>query len=119
MAIHAKMFHALANIYGQDLSAQRMAEIGSTLGIGYLARLGGRELLKVIPGFGSAVSAVYAGASTYALGCTLCAYFSYALDGDVPDPQVLSKLYETEYREGRQRLADYLQHLGRQRPTAP
>jgi hypothetical protein len=45
------------------------------------------------------------------LGCTLCAYFSFVLDGDVPDPAVLRKLYEKEYEEGRQRLRTYLAHL--------
>jgi uncharacterized protein (DUF697 family) len=108
VAVQAKLFHTLASIYGQEMSAQRMAEISSTLGIGFLARLGGRELLKFIPGFGSAVSALFAAASTYALGCTLCAYFSYALDGDVPDPKVLRQLYKDQYAEGRRRLRAYL-----------
>ncbi len=108
VAVQAKLFHTLASIYGQEMSAQRMAEISSTLGIGFLARMGGRELLKLIPGFGSAVSALFAAASTYALGCTLCAYFSYALDGDVPDPKVLRQLYKDQYAEGRRRLRAYL-----------
>ena len=74
VAIQAKMFHTLASIYGQDMTVRRMTEIFSTLGLGISARLGGRELLKLIPvpGFGSAVSALFAAASTYALGCTLC-----------------------------------------------
>jgi uncharacterized protein (DUF697 family) len=108
-AIQAKMFHSIASIYGQKVTAQRMAEILSTLGIGFAARMGGRELLKLIPGFGSAVAAVFAGAATYALGCTLCAYFSFALDGDVPDKELLRELYEKEYQEGRRRLGAYLE----------
>jgi len=119
VAIQAKLFHTLASIYGQEASTQRMAEISSTLGIGFLARLGGRELLKFIPGFGSAVSALFAAASTYALGCTLCAYFSYARDGDVPDPAVLRRLYEDQYAEGRRRLREYLDRATRWQRSQP
>ena len=115
VAIQAKMFHTLASIYGQDMTVRRMTEIFSTLGLGISARLGGRELLKLIPvpGFGSAVSALFAAASTYALGCTLCAYFSHVLDGDVPNPALLRSLYREQYQEGRRRLQEYLHHVGR------
>jgi uncharacterized protein (DUF697 family) len=113
VAVQAKLFHTLSSIYGQEMSAQRMAEISGTLGIGLLARLGGRELLKFIPGFGSAVSALFAAASTYALGCTLCAYFSFARNGDVPDPASLRRLYKEQYAEGRRRLRDYLDRAAR------
>jgi len=117
VAIQAKMYHTLASIYGQEMSAQRMGEISSTVGGGFLARLGGRELLKFVPGFGSAVSALFAAASTYALGCTLCAYFSFARDGDIPDPAVLRQLYKDQYAEGRRRLREYLDRATRwQRP---
>ncbi len=115
LAIQAKLFHSIASIYGQELSSQRMAEIAGTLGIGFAARMGGRELFKLVPVVGSALTAMFAAASTYALGCTLCAYFSFVLDGDVPDPAVLRKLYEKEYEEGRQRLRTYLAHLSRAR----
>ncbi len=111
IAVQAKMFHSIASIYGQEVSAGRMAEIAGTLGIGFAARMGGRELLKLIPGFGSAVAALFAAASTYALGCTLCAYFSIVRQGDVPDAAQLRQLYEEEYKEGRRRLKAYLDHL--------
>ena len=115
LAIQAKLFHSIASIYGQEMSPQRMAEIAGTLGIGFAARMGGRELFKLVPVVGSALAAMFAAASTYALGCTLCAYFSFVLEGDVPDPSVLRKLYEKEYEEGRQRLRTYLAHLSRGR----
>jgi uncharacterized protein (DUF697 family) len=119
VGIQAKLFHALASIYGQEMSAQRMAEISGTLGVGFLVRLGGRELLKFIPGFGSAVSAMFAAASTYALGCTLCAYFSHVRDGDVPDPALLRQLYKEQYAEGRRRLREYLDHAAGRQGSQP
>ncbi|NUQ65410.1 MAG: DUF697 domain-containing protein [Pirellulales bacterium] len=117
LGIQAKLFHSIASIYGQEMSAQRAAEIFGTLGLGIAVRMGGRELLKFVPGLGSAVSALFAAASTYALGCTLCAYFSYAREGDVPDAATLRRLYEKEYAEGRSRLREYLQHVTSQEPS--
>ncbi len=116
VGIQAKMFHSVASIYGQKVTARRMGEILSTLGVGFAARMGSRELLKLIPGYGSAVAALFAGAATYGLGCTLCAYFSHVLEGDVPDKEALRKLYEREYEEGRRRLAEYLKGVGAGRP---
>jgi len=113
--VQAKLFHSVASIYGQPMSKQRIAEILGTLGIGFAARMGGRELVKLVPGVGSAVAALFAAASTYALGCTLCAYFSFVLQGDVPEPAVLRKLYQEQYKEGRRRLGLYLDHLARGR----
>jgi uncharacterized protein (DUF697 family) len=110
LGIQGKMFHTLASIYGQELSAQRVAEVGGALGLGVAARFGGRELLKFIPGFGSAVSALYAAAATYALGWTLCAYFSLVQQGDLPTPEKLRSIYAAEYAEGRKRLAELLKH---------
>jgi uncharacterized protein (DUF697 family) len=107
LAIQAKLCHTLASIYGQPMNSRRIAEIGSALGMGFAIRLGGRELLKVIPGWGSAVSALYAGATTYALGQTLCAYFSRVQDGDVPDSAKLRQLFAAEYADGRRKLQAY------------
>ncbi len=117
--VQAKLFHSLASIYGQPMSRQRIAEISGTLGLGFAVRMGGRELFKLIPGFGSAVAALFAAASTYALGCTLCAYFSFVLDGDVPKPDVLRKLYQEQYEEGRRRLGAYLGGMSRGQTDNP
>ncbi|MGQ0634393.1 MAG: YcjF family protein [Planctomycetaceae bacterium] len=117
IAIQAKMFHALASIYHQPFDRQQIGEVLSALGLGYLGRFGGRQLVKFIPGYGSAVSAVYSGASTYALGLTLCAYFSHVRDGFVPDKAEFRKLYQQHFDEGRERLQGYLANL-RNRPQA-
>ncbi len=117
MAIQVKMFHAIASIYHQEFDVEQVGEVLGALGIGYLGRLGGRELLKVIPGYGSAMSAIYAGASTYALGLTLCAYFSRLRDGALPDQAEFQKIYETHFQEGREKLKAYLERL-RNKPQA-
>ena len=111
MAIQAKMCHAVASIYHQELNSQRLGEILSFLGLGYLGRMGGRELLKVIPVLGSTINAIYAGATTYALGVTLCYYFSRVQQGSIPDRAEFQKIYEERYTEGQARLKEYFEKL--------
>jgi uncharacterized protein (DUF697 family) len=110
--VQAKMLQSIASVYGQKVTRQTMAEVFSALGLGIAARLGGRELLKLIPAWGATAAGLFAAASTYALGCTLCTYFSYVREGDVPEPKVLRELYKQEYEEGRRRLAKYLKRVG-------
>jgi len=117
LAIQAKMFHTIASIYHQEFDVKQIGEVLSGLGVGFLGRLGGRELLKVIPGYGSAISAVYAGASTYALGLTLCVYYSKVRDGNVPDQHEFRRIYDDHFQEGRRRLHAYLDRL-RSKPKA-
>jgi uncharacterized protein (DUF697 family) len=117
LAIQSKLFHTVASIYGQEVSAARIGEILSAIGIGVAARLGGREVFKLIPGVGSAVAALFAAASTYGLGCTLCAYFSHVRNGDVPDAATLRQLYHDQYEEGRRRLGQYLGRASHWRET--
>jgi uncharacterized protein (DUF697 family) len=110
LAIQAKLYHTIAGVYGQPMSAQRMAEISSALGIGFLGRQAVRELAKLIPvpGVGSGIAGLYAGASTFALGGALCEYFSRVLDGDVPDRSALRKLYAEEFLKGKRWLGAHL-----------
>ena len=87
------------------MNAQQMATIASGLGIGYAARFGIRELAKLIPvpGVGSAISGVFAMASTYALGIALCEYFGHLLDGNVPDAKMFRAWYREAFAAAQQR----------------
>ena len=111
LSLQAKMLQAIASIYNQELTHQRYAEIVSALGLGYLLRWGGRELIKFIPAYGPAVASVYTAGVTYALGKTLCAYFSSIKKGHVPDRAVFERIYAEELRAGRELLARYVQAL--------
>jgi len=115
LGIQTKLFHTLASIYDQPMSAQRIAEISSALGIGFLGRQAVRELLKLIPipGLGSGVAGLYAGASTFALGGALCEYFSRVRHGDVPDRAALRKLYAEEFDKGKRWLSVHLKRPAR------
>lgn len=108
LSIQAKMFHTLASLYDQKLTSQRFAEMGSVLGMGFLIRLSGRELTKIIPVYGSVITSTYTAAATYALGKTVSTYFSYLTRGDLPDKTVLAKIYAEELEQGRKTLSEYL-----------
>jgi uncharacterized protein (DUF697 family) len=103
-ALQLKMLHTIAAIYRQPLRLKTFLELASTVGLGVLLRQGTRSLLKVIPGFGSAVSGLYAGAVTYALGCALCFYYQIIFDGHLPRPEQLKAFYNAKLAEGMQLL---------------
>lgn len=111
LSLQAKMIQTIASIYNQKLNGRRYAEIASALGVAYLMRWGGRELIKLIPGYGTAVSAAYLAGVTYALGKTLCAYFGSIKKSDVPQKSVFEKIYAEELRKGRDALARYVQAI--------
>jgi uncharacterized protein (DUF697 family) len=113
--IQAKMMHTIASIYKQELDAQRLREIGGALGVSFAFQWGRRELLKIIPGYGTAVSSLLTGASTFALGKAATLYFSYAHQGKAPDPELFRKIYGEQFEEGQRLLKNYLKGLGDQK----
>lgn len=103
-SLQVKMLHTVASIYRQPLGVKTVLELASTVGVGFLFRQGMRSLLKVLPGVGNAVSGLYAGASTYALGCALCFYYQVVFDGHLPRPAQLRTFYQEKLAEGMQLL---------------
>lgn len=94
--IQAKMVHALADVYGQQMTTQRFWEIASSLGSGVIARQAAREAAKFIPGIGVAAGAALAWGLTFALGRAFCQYFQSMHEGHIPDPTHLKRLFEEE-----------------------
>ncbi|ALG68362.1 GTPase family protein [Beggiatoa leptomitoformis] len=109
LAIQVKMAQAIASLYNQPMNAALLAELSSTLGLSYLLRMGGRELLKIIPVYGSAVGAVYTSATTYALGQTLALYFSRLKEGHIPDVSIFAELFTQEFERGKVILKSMLE----------
>jgi uncharacterized protein (DUF697 family)/predicted GTPase len=102
-AIQTRMVYELAQLYGQPLTARRLGELASTLGLGMLIRQGGRELIKVIPGLGTVIGSVAGGimaaASTYALGQAFCYYYRAVLQGQAPNPNDLRRYYKDQLNQ--------------------
>jgi len=119
LAVQARMCHKLASVYHQELNTRGVAELFGALGTGVFLRMGGRELLKLIPGAGSFVAAAYAAGMTYALGLTLSAYFSRVKDGAVPDAEEFREMYRKYSRIGEERMRDYFRRAPQKETPKP
>lgn len=106
-AIQLKLFQTIASVYQQSLNRQRLQDIGSAIGIGFLSNLGKRQLLKIIPAYGVAAASVMTAASTYALGKTLDLYFSHSMRGGVKESAIYQEIYREQMENGKQLLKSY------------
>jgi len=107
-AVQAKLLHSLAGIYGQPWKRRQVSEflsfLGVGIGVGYLARLLGRELVKLVPYLGQTLGAVYgataSGATTFALGKAACYYFHGYRLGDRIDAGQLRAIFAQALTSG-------------------
>lgn len=107
-ALQAKLLHALARLYGQRWDRRSVTEFlglfGAGFASGYLARMAGRAVLKVIPYVGQTVGAVWgassSGATTYALGRAAVYFFVRRRDGQMVDPVTLRRIYAESLERG-------------------
>jgi uncharacterized protein (DUF697 family) len=106
--LQAKMLHSVAEIYRQPWDQQTIGEFLGLLGVGiglsYAARLTGRWLIKLVPGFGQTVGAVW-GASTsatmtYALGKAADVYFQRRLLGQTCEAEMLREVFNAQLIHG-------------------
>src|SRR5262249_10212906 len=100
-AIQMKLVTELAQLYGQPATGKHFAELASSMGLGLLARQATRELTKVIPVVGMAVSAALAGATTYALGRAFCFYYQEVREGHIPAPDAIKRYFEQQLAEAK------------------
>ncbi len=110
--IQAKLFHSIASIYNYPLTRERIKTIGSALGLSLATNIGRRQLVKLIPFYGSGASSLLTAASTYALGKTLGAYMLHSRQGGAVDPKIFQEIYAAEFEQGRRLLKRYLDDIG-------
>lgn len=103
-ALQVSMVAALGRLYGQKLAAGQAGGIVSAIAGGFLAQAIGRELIKFIPGVGSAIAASWAAAYTWGLGEAACAYFGDLLGGKRPDPQRIQAVMQDSFLAAQQRF---------------
>jgi len=104
LAVQAKLFHSIASIYGLELTRRLYAEFTGIIGVSVGLGLLGRELLKFVPIYGSAVAGVYSGAMTYALGKAFCMYLQGVKRGALPSHAMLKQAYDEAFVHARQLL---------------
>ena len=87
-AVQVLMVASIMHVSGRELSRKAIGEflsaLGMNIGAGLVLREGARAAVKLLPGFGSAISGAIAGGATYTLGRAATAYF---IEG-VPLPEV-------------------------------
>ncbi len=115
-AMQGKMLHALASMSGQTFDAQTVSQfiglLGGGIATGWLLGQAGRTVVKLVPGWGQTLGAVWgatqAGATTYALGRVAARFFEYRQRGQAPDAQAMRALYAEELAAGRALLKERL-----------
>jgi uncharacterized protein (DUF697 family) len=104
-AIQTRMVYAVARIYQQRSSVQQTIEMLAAAGIGFAARLGVRELLKLIPYIGTVAGGVLGAAMaysyTYAMGRVCCWYYRRVHAGHEPTKAEIRQVFRDHWDEGK------------------
>ena len=78
-SLQGTMVAGIMHISGREMSLKLAGEftaaLGANLGLGLALREGTRAAVKLIPGWGNAISGAVAGAGTYSMGHAAVAYF--------------------------------------------
>lgn len=103
-ALQVSMVGMLGKLYGQVLTPSQAGGIVSAIAGGFLAQAIARELIKFLPGFGSAIAASWASAYTWALGEGACTYFGDLMGGKKPDPQKIQSVMQEAFKSAQERF---------------
>lgn len=101
--IQISMVTALGKLYGRVLTPAQAGGLVSTIAGGFVAQTIGRELVKLIPGFGSVIAASWATAYTWALGEAACVYFGDLMGGKTPNSKRIQALMRDSFEEAKKR----------------
>ena len=103
-ALQVSLVGVLGKLYGQTLSPSQAGGVASAIAGGFVAQAVGRELVKFIPGFGSAIAASWAAAYTWSLGEGACVYFGDLMGGRKPDPDKIQAAMKEAFRSAQERF---------------
>ena len=111
--IQMAMVATIGHFHGIEVTAERATELMGVMGAGVGLREAARQLVKMVPGYGSAVSAGIAFAGTVALGEAANVWFKRQMKVDVAD---LKELFTRTALRAKEEYA--LQHAKRDKPDA-
>ena len=103
-ALQVSMVGLLGKLYGQTLTRSQAGGIVSAIAGGFLAQAIARELIKFLPGFGSAIAASWAAAYTWSLGEAACVYFGDLMGGKKPDPRKIQAVMQEAFQTAKERF---------------
>ncbi len=102
--IQVSLVTILGKLYGQTLTPSQAGGVVSAIAGGFLAQVIGRELVKFVPGLGSAIAASWAATYTFSLGETACVYFGDLMGGKKPDPQKIQAVMRESFQGAKERF---------------
>jgi uncharacterized protein (DUF697 family) len=105
--LQTRMVYAIARVYHQQGEVKRLLELLAAAGIGFAARMGVRELTKVVPYVGTIAGGVLGAALgysyTFALGKACCWYYSSLLAGHEPTKSEISEVFHQNWKDAKRR----------------
>lgn len=120
--IQVDMVRQLCEVYGTPFAKNRIKSLIGSVTVSTLARSGARSFLKLVPGIGwligGATQAVFAGASTYALGKVFKMHLSNGgtlIDFNIEGAQ---KAYRDLFEKGKTIVPDWKKQ-GQEAPDGP
>ncbi|MCT7989137.1 GTPase family protein [Laspinema olomoucense] len=103
-ALQVSLVGLLGRLYGQTLTPSQAGGVVSAIAGGFVAQAVGRELVKFVPIFGSAIAASWAAAYTWALGEGACVYFGDLMGGKKPDPDKIQAAMQDAFDSAKERF---------------
>ena len=103
-ALQVSLVGLLGKLYGQTLTPSQAGGVVSAIAGGFVAQAVGRELIKFLPGLGSAIAASWAAAYTWALGEGACVYFGDLMGGKKPDPEKIQSVMQEAFQSAKERF---------------
>ncbi|MBO0351337.1 50S ribosome-binding GTPase [Phormidium pseudopriestleyi FRX01] len=103
-ALQVSLVGLLGRLYGQTLTPSQAGGVVSAIAGGFVAQAIGRELVKFVPIFGSAIAASWAAAYTWALGEGACVYFGDLMGGKNPDPDKIQAAMQDAFDSAKERF---------------
>jgi uncharacterized protein (DUF697 family)/uncharacterized tellurite resistance protein B-like protein len=106
VAVQVKMVRDIGQYHGHKVDKESAKSLLYGLGLGTGARIAVNNIVKLVPGWGSAFAAVTSFAATFAVGKVMTKYFA---DGKKADLASLKKDFKEAQKEGK---AAYAEHKG-------
>lgn len=106
LAVQVKMVRDIGQYHGHKVDKESAKSLLYGVGLGTGARMAVNNVVKLVPGWGSAFAAVTSFAATFALGKVMDKYF---VDGAKANVAALKKDFKAAEKEGK---AAYAEHKG-------
>jgi uncharacterized protein (DUF697 family)/uncharacterized tellurite resistance protein B-like protein len=110
VAVQIKMVRDIGQYHGHKVDREGAKSLLYGLGLGTGARIAVNNIVKLVPGWGSAFAAVSSFAATFALGKVMDKYF---IDGQKANAASLKKEFAAAQKEGKAAYAEHKESIAK------